>query len=65
MNLTPFVAKTLGTSIEALISDTTPVGKRGPAPKLQQQLEQLSRLPKTKQRLVSQLIESVLAQADR
>ena len=65
ISVLPVLAKTLGTSIEALISDAAPAGKRGPAPKLQQQLEQLSRLPKTKQRLVSQLIESVLAQADR
>ncbi len=36
--------------------------KRGPAPKLQQQLEQLSHLPKTQQRLVSQLIDTVLQQ---
>lgn len=33
-----------------------------PAPKLQQQLEQLSRLPKAQQRLVSQLIDTVLQQ---
>jgi transcriptional regulator with XRE-family HTH domain len=65
VSVLPVLAKTLGTSIEALINDTPPAGKRGPAPKLQQQLEQLSRLPKDKQRLVSQVIESVLAQADR
>jgi transcriptional regulator with XRE-family HTH domain len=65
ISVLPVLAKTLGTSIEALISDTAPKGKRGPAPKLQQQLEQLSHLPKDKQRLVSQLIESVLSQAGR
>jgi len=32
---------------------------------LQQQLEQLSRLPKAQQKLVSQIIDSVLAQANR
>lgn len=61
------VAETLATSVEELIG--TPAkrgaGKRGPAPKLQQQLEQLSRLPKAQQRLVSQVIDTVLAQAGR
>jgi transcriptional regulator with XRE-family HTH domain len=57
----------LGMSFEELIDSSAKRAnsKRGPAPKLQQQLEQLSRLPKAKQRLVSQVIESVLAQADR
>ena len=63
----PLLARTLSITIEELIGvpPKRSSSKRGPAPKLQQQLEQLSRLPKTKQRLVSQLIESVLAQADR
>ncbi len=55
----------LGTSIEELIGEPAKPGKRGPAPKLQQQLEQLSRLPKAQQKLVSQVIDSVLAQAKR
>jgi len=60
----PALADTLGVSIEELIGQPTKrsTGKRGPAPKLQQQLEQLSRLPKTQQRLVSQLIDTVLQQ---
>ncbi|HYM86248.1 MAG TPA: hypothetical protein VET30_05870 [Pseudoxanthomonas sp.] len=61
----PLLAKALGTSIEELIGEPTKPGKRGPAPKLQQQLEQLSRLPKAQQKLVSQVIDSVLAQANR
>jgi len=36
-------------------------GKRGPAPKLQQQLEQLQSLPKAKQRAVSEVLDSLLA----
>ncbi len=61
----PLLAKALGTSIEELIGEPAKPGKRGPAPKLQQQLEQLSRLPKAQQKLVSQVIDSVLAQATR
>jgi hypothetical protein len=57
----------LETTVEDLIGVPTKraAGKRGPAPKLQQQLEQLSRLPKAQQKLVSQVIDSVLAQAAR
>jgi hypothetical protein len=34
--------------------------KRGPAPKIQQQLEQIETLPKAKQRVVSQMIDAML-----
>ena len=39
--------------------------KRGPTPKMQQQVERLSRLPKAQQRVVMQMLEGVLAQASR
>jgi len=62
----PTVARVLGVSIEDLIGENRhPPGKRGPAPKLQQQLEQLSRLPRAKQRFVSEMLDSVLMQAGR
>ncbi len=57
----PRLAALLGTSVEALIGQPTTAGKRGPAPKLQQQLEQLSRLPKAKQRAIAQVLDSMLA----
>lgn len=38
-------------------------GKRGPAPRLQQQLEQISQLPKAKQRFVMEMLETVIHQA--
>ena len=63
----PTLADQLGVSVEDLIgtpaSRTT--GKRGPAPRMQQQLEQLSRLPRAKQRIVSDVIESLIAQSAR
>lgn len=37
-------------------------GKRGPTPKLQQQIERLHRLPKAKQKLVMEMLEGVLMQ---
>ena len=42
-----------------------PKGKRGPVPKLQQQLDTISALPKPQQRFVMQVLETVLAQASR
>lgn len=60
----PLLAKTLDRSIEELIG-TAPASKaaakRGPAPKLQQQLEQIQALPKAKQRAITQVLDSVLA----
>lgn len=37
-------------------------GKRGPTPKLQQQIERLSHLPKAKQKVVMEMIDGVLSQ---
>jgi len=61
----PKIAKLLGVSVEELIGEEAKPGKRGPAPKLQQQLERITRLPKTQQRFVMQVIDSVIAQASR
>lgn len=62
----PTVSRVLGLPVEELIgTPTMRSGKRGPPPKLQQQLEQLGRLPKAKQRFVSEMLDSVLAQAIR
>lgn len=58
----PVIAQALAVSVEELVGTPATRRKRGPAPKLQQQLEQLSRLPKAQQRLVSQLIDTVLQQ---
>lgn len=61
----PLLAHTLGTSIEDLIGAQAPRGqaKRGPAPKIQQQLERVSTLPKADQRAVMRVLDSMLAQA--
>jgi|SRR5882724_8908758 len=61
----PVIAKQLGVSVEALIGEESKPGKRGPTPKLQQQLERITRLPKTQQRFVMQVIDSVIAQTGR
>ncbi|WP_343794267.1 helix-turn-helix transcriptional regulator [Dokdonella soli] len=65
--LLPPLAKALDMSIEGLIGEEPKKlpGKRGPAPRIQRQLEQLSQLPKAKQQAVMQVLDSVLAQAAR
>ena len=58
----PLLAKALAVSIEALIGGSPKTAsKRGPAPKLQQQLEQIQALPKAEQRAISRVLDSVLA----
>ncbi len=59
----PTLAEHLGVSVEDLIG--TPAakrstGKRGPAPKIQQQLQQIEALPKAKQRAIAQVLDSML-----
>ena len=64
----PLMAHTFGVSVEDLIGSPAKRGtadKRGPAPKIQQQLEQVSRLLKAKQRVVSEVLDSLLAQNSR
>ena len=60
----PLLAKALDTSIEELIGgEARRHAKRGPAPKIQQQLERVSQLPRARQRMVSEVLDSLLAQA--
>jgi transcriptional regulator with XRE-family HTH domain len=61
----PVLARLLGVSLEELIGDTPKPGKRGPTPKLQQQMERINQLPKAKQKFVIELLEGVLSQASR
>ncbi len=62
----PKIAKVLGVAIEALIGEEPSTTlKRGPAPKLQQQMDRIARLPKSQQRFVMQMIDTVLQQAGR
>lgn len=62
----PVVARTLSVSLEDLFgeSDTSP-RKRGPAPKWQKQIEAIAQLPRAKQQFVAQVLDSVIAQAQR
>lgn len=59
----PDLARHLGVTIEELVGETAKPGKRGPAPKLQQQLERIHQLPKSKQKFVMEMLDTVLKQA--
>jgi hypothetical protein len=63
----PALAQLLTLSVDELIGTSLPKhrGKRGPASRLQQQIEAIEQLPKTKQQFVSQMLDTVLAQAAR
>ena len=61
----PLLARTLGLSVEMLLGEKAAPAKRGPTPKMQQQIERLSRLPQAKQRVVMEMLEGFLNQAAR
>jgi transcriptional regulator with XRE-family HTH domain len=67
VSLLPAIADALAVSVEQLIGrqPARAATKRGPAPKLQQQIERIGQLPKAKQRFVMEMLETVLAQASR
>ncbi|MCX4142272.1 helix-turn-helix domain-containing protein [Paraburkholderia sp. SEWSISQ10-3 4] len=65
-SLLPELTRTLGLSSDELLGqNVTPDGKRGPSSKLQQQIEAISRLPKARQRFVSEMLDTVLAQSQQ
>lgn len=60
------LAHTLGVGVEELLGEPArPTGRRGPPPKLQQQMERIAQLPRAKQQIVIQMLDGVLAQASR
>lgn len=62
----PILARALGVGLEELLGESpAATRKRGPAPKLQQQVERLAQLPKAQQRVVMQMLDGVLAQQTR
>ena len=65
-SMLPRLARVLGVTLEMLIGEEPrTAAKRGPTPKLQQQLERLSSLPKPKQRAIMEVLEAMIAQANR
>lgn len=58
------LSRTLDMTLEELVGEeerkSTKRGKRGPAPKIQQLLEQIEALPKAKQRAITQILDSMM-----
>jgi transcriptional regulator with XRE-family HTH domain len=65
ISLLPEVAQLFGVSTDDLLGRKSGASKRGPASKMQQQVERLSRLPQAKQRVVMEMLEGFLSQVAR
>lgn len=67
VSLLPQIGTALAVSVEELIGQAagSAPAKRGPAPKLQQQIERIQRLPRAKQKFVMEMIDTVLAEQSR
>jgi len=63
----PAVAKILSVSLEGLLGEEAEnaTRKRGPASRLEQQIQMIGQLPKSKQKLVSEMLDAVIAQAQQ
>lgn len=62
----PTLAKLLSVSLDDLMGEDPAQarsGKRGPASKLEQQIELIAQLPKAKQRFVMDMLDTVIQQA--
>jgi len=58
----PVLAKLFGLSTDELLGVDNKPNKRGPAPKLQRQMEQIALLPKGKQKFISEMLEALIKQ---
>ena len=65
ISMLPALATALAVSIDTLLGTGSSAVKRGPIPKLNQQIEQISQLPRAQQRFVTQILDTVIAQASR
>ncbi|MFZ1989314.1 MAG: helix-turn-helix domain-containing protein [Alphaproteobacteria bacterium] len=56
----PRLARALAISVQELVGEEPERPRRGPAPKLLQQVERIQRLPKSRQRFIMEMIDTVL-----
>lgn len=62
-SMLPPLAHMLGLTVDELLGQEKAKGKRGPTPRLQQQIDRISQLPKTKQLFVMEMLDMVIIQA--
>ena len=66
VSLLPKLAELFGVPADDLLGlNGARAGKRGPTPKLHEQIERLSRLPKAQQQVVLKMLDGVLSQRSR
>ncbi len=58
----PVLAQLFGVSTDDLLGRQNKPNKRGATPKLQRQVEQISLLPRTKQKFVMEMLDTVIKQ---
>ncbi|MFL0809358.1 MAG: helix-turn-helix domain-containing protein [Agarilytica sp.] len=58
----PVLAKLFGVSTDELLGIQDKPSKRGPASKLQRQMDQVNMLPKNKQKFISDMLEALIKQ---
>lgn len=63
----PTVAKQLSVSLDTLLDEDVEhlPRKRGPASRLEQQIQMISQLPKGKQKFVSEMLDAIIIQAQQ
>jgi transcriptional regulator with XRE-family HTH domain len=61
-SLLPVLAQTLQVPVESLLGQPRSTGKRGPASKLEEQIERVAQLPRAKQRFVMDMLDAALSQ---
>jgi transcriptional regulator with XRE-family HTH domain len=59
-SMLPTLAQILGLTLDELMGQERPKGKRGPSSRLQQQVDRISQLPKTKQVFVMEMLDGFL-----
>jgi len=62
VSLLPTLTKMFGITLETLLGQKEAPNKRGPTPKILRQVEQLSYLPKSKQKFVMEMLDTVIKQ---
>ncbi|EHI3122967.1 helix-turn-helix transcriptional regulator [Salmonella enterica] len=67
ISLLPAVAEIFQVSLEELLKDgeRKVTRKRGPVSRLEQQFQQIGQLPKSKQKMVSEMLDAVIIQAQQ
>ncbi len=62
--LLPPLSRVLGLSLDELFGGTPKTGKRGPTPKLQAQIERIGTLPRSKQRMLLDMLDAAINSTD-